>query len=164
MSHVEPDQGEDVLGLDPREKAPVEGNIDWPEQPRDICGEKLFHRWDNEQSQELEQIESWIEYHLPISDEDKPELLRLINAALVAAYARGREHNDVAIAHPLREQLAAEREKYQELLYAVERKWPNETRHQTALRYIQHAERKDSEQLGSVLPTGEYNALAKEGK
>jgi len=30
---------------------------------------------------------------------------------------------------------------YNELLYAVERKFPNETRHQTALRYIQQAER-----------------------
>jgi len=30
---------------------------------------------------------------------------------------------------------------YHELLYAVERKFPNETRHQTALRYIQNAEK-----------------------
>ncbi len=30
---------------------------------------------------------------------------------------------------------------YNELLYAVERKFPNETRHQTALRYIQEAEK-----------------------
>src|SRR5690349_13637758 len=29
---------------------------------------------------------------------------------------------------------------YMELLYAVARKWPGETRHQTALRYIQRAE------------------------
>lgn len=29
---------------------------------------------------------------------------------------------------------------YYELLYAVERKFPDETRHQTALRYIQEAE------------------------
>jgi hypothetical protein len=33
-------------------------------------------------------------------------------AALAAAYAKGREHNDIAIAKPLREQLAAEQEKY----------------------------------------------------
>jgi len=32
---------------------------------------------------------------------------------------------------------------YNELLYAVARKHPNETRHQTALRYIQQAERGD---------------------
>lgn len=31
-------------------------------------------------------------------------------------------------------------ERYSELLYAVERKWPDETRHQTALRYIKNAE------------------------
>ena len=32
------------------------------------------------------------------------------------------------------------RHKYNELLYAVCRKFPNETRHQTALRYIREAE------------------------
>ena len=31
-------------------------------------------------------------------------------------------------------------EKYNELLYAVGIKWPNETRHETALRYIREAE------------------------
>lgn len=34
---------------------------------------------------------------------------------------------------------------YHELLYAVEKKYPGETRHQTALRYIQEAESKESE-------------------
>lgn len=34
------------------------------------------------------------------------------------------------------------REKYNELLFSVESKFPNETRHQTALRYIQQAERR----------------------
>lgn len=32
------------------------------------------------------------------------------------------------------------RHKYYELIYAVERKFPDETRHQTALRYIRSAE------------------------
>jgi heme/copper-type cytochrome/quinol oxidase subunit 3 len=32
-------------------------------------------------------------------------------------------------------------QQYYELLYSVEQKWPNESRHQTALRYIQQAER-----------------------
>ena len=31
-------------------------------------------------------------------------------------------------------------QQYYELLYSVEQKFPNETRHQTALRYIQQAE------------------------
>ena len=31
---------------------------------------------------------------------------------------------------------------YSELIYAVERKFPNETRHETALRYIREAENK----------------------
>lgn len=34
------------------------------------------------------------------------------------------------------------REKYNELLYAVESKWPDESRHETALRYIRQAERR----------------------
>jgi hypothetical protein len=34
-------------------------------------------------------------------------------------------------------------EKYYELLYAVGRKYPNETRHETALRYILNAEKDD---------------------
>ena len=33
---------------------------------------------------------------------------------------------------------------YDELIYAVAQKWPGETRHQTALRYIQNAERGDA--------------------
>lgn len=38
-------------------------------------------------------------------------------------------------------------QRYNELLFSVSRKFPNETRHQTALRYIQQAEQFDS---GSV--------------
>ena len=37
-------------------------------------------------------------------------------------------------------QLATLTAQYHELLYAVARKWPNETRHQTALRYIKEVE------------------------
>lgn len=35
--------------------------------------------------------------------------------------------------------------KYNELLFAVERKFPNETRHETALRYILEAESKENQ-------------------
>jgi len=41
----------------------------------------------------------------------------------------------------LKQQLAARQTLYHELLMAVESKWPGETRHQTALRYIRQAER-----------------------
>lgn len=37
-------------------------------------------------------------------------------------------------------ELEAERDRYYELLYAVEKKHPGETRHETALRYIREAE------------------------
>ena len=39
-----------------------------------------------------------------------------------------------------REACAGTQEKYMELLYAVTNKFPDETRHQTALRYIKNAE------------------------
>lgn len=35
-------------------------------------------------------------------------------------------------------------EKYNELILAVETKYPNESRHETALRYIREAENKDN--------------------
>lgn len=34
--------------------------------------------------------------------------------------------------------------RYAELIYAVSKKYPGESRHQTALRYIQQAERRDA--------------------
>ena len=37
--------------------------------------------------------------------------------------------------------IAAMHDRYNELIMAVAQKWPNETRHQTALRYIQQQER-----------------------
>lgn len=43
---------------------------------------------------------------------------------------------------------ALERE-YNELLYAVARKFPGETRHQSALRYIQEAEQRAGNETGS---------------
>ena len=41
------------------------------------------------------------------------------------------------------EEIAALRKDYQELIYAVGNKWPGETRHQTALRYIYNAEHQE---------------------
>ena len=46
-------------------------------------------------------------------------------------------------------------EKYHELLYAVGNKWPGETRHETALRYIRQAEQSSS---------GPSQAAAERGK
>lgn len=42
--------------------------------------------------------------------------------------------------HAEKEQLATVQKDYNELLYAVESKFPDETRHQTALRYIRTQE------------------------
>lgn len=57
-------------------------------------------------------------------------------AVLDAALAAGNEETRPVL--PLEE-------KYHELLYAVGRKWPNESRHQTALRYIREAEMQDGQ-------------------
>ena len=56
------------------------------------------------------------------------------------------DHNQLPPAAPPATQTAGMEERdykklYYELLYAVGNKWPDETRHQTALRYIQNAER-----------------------
>ncbi len=54
-----------------------------------------------------------------------------------------RKHVSVSFLESCRAALAerdAEREKYQELLYAVASKFPGESRHQTALRYILNME------------------------
>ena len=43
------------------------------------------------------------------------------------------------------EKKGREDDKYYELIMAVKRKWPNESRHETALRYIQEAEKPTNE-------------------
>jgi hypothetical protein len=54
------------------------------------------------------------------------------------------------------EQLEA---KYYDLIYAVSQKWPNETRHETALRYIRQAETITNEpaQSNAEMDNGERN-------
>lgn len=55
---------------------------------------------------------------------------------LMMALAEGRDPNY----REAPEQWLGTQEKYMELLYAVASKFPNETRHQTALRYIKNSE------------------------
>jgi hypothetical protein len=55
---------------------------------------------------------------------------------LMMALAEGRDPNY----REAPEQWLGTQEKYMELLYAVASKFPDETRHQTALRYIKNAE------------------------
>ena len=43
------------------------------------------------------------------------------------------------------------REQYQEIIYGVSMKWPNESRHETALRYIMWAEQSGDDQAASAL-------------
>lgn len=66
----------------------------------------------------------------------------------VDPFWRGRT-NDPVVTIPLEQweklrarvaELEAERDRYYELLYAVEKKHPGETRHETALRHIKQAE------------------------
>lgn len=46
------------------------------------------------------------------------------------------------------EQIGTLQEKYNELLYAVHSAFPNESRHETALRYIRQREEGDPHQVG----------------
>jgi len=70
---------------------------------------------------------------MTLSDEAK---LRQELSTTWRLYELEREHNA-----KLKQQLATRQTLYHELLMAVESKWPGETRHQTALRYIRQAER-----------------------
>lgn len=56
------------------------------------------------------------------------------------ALAEAQRDDEIREADRLRAELDAAREKYSELIMAVGRKYPGETRHETALRYIRTAE------------------------
>jgi hypothetical protein len=70
------------------------------------------------------------------ADQQAAEVLAGLIAATVQATAQIR----VAEAQTDTAELARLRALYEQLLYAVGNKYPGETRHQTALRYIQQAE------------------------
>lgn len=53
--------------------------------------------------------------------------------------------------------------KYQELIYAVGSKWPNETRHQTALRYIRERENQGHSHGNTVMTGAVVDAAISEG-
>jgi hypothetical protein len=61
------------------------------------------------------------------------------DTTIIPLYERRTPHPEGA---PSRDELRA---LYWELLYAVSKKHPEETRHQTALRYIQQAEKQDNQ-------------------
>jgi len=61
------------------------------------------------------------------------EQLRLGRGSISGEYATGCSNGFIAGRESMREQ-------YDELLMAVARKFPNESRHETALRYIKEAE------------------------
>lgn len=68
---------------------------------------------------------------------DAALIVELVNSAdeLLAEIANLRAANDI-----LAEYAKSTRHDYTELLYAVGKKYPDETRHETALRYIRQAE------------------------
>ncbi len=65
------------------------------------------------------------------------------NARLVLLWIRFAESLERDLTQAKAE-LAAVRAEYSELLYAVVKKWPGESRHQTALRYINECESRPS--------------------
>jgi hypothetical protein len=84
--------------------------------------------------------------HKPFSA-DPPELrfMAAIDAALAAALTRIADLN-LKAADLEFDRSSGVQEKYDELIFAVGKKYPSETRHETALRYIQQAERGSDEQ------------------
>ena len=81
-------------------------------------------------------------------------------AGLAAVSIRGVTDARVAEANVDAGELAELREKYNELLYAVGSKHRDETRHETALRYIKQAERSVSTGQQSVSgPNGALSGL-----
>ena len=72
---------------------------------------------------------------------------------LVAVTVQAAANVRVAEAQTDEEELKRLRGLYDELLYAVGKKFPDETRHQTALRYIQQAETPSIVQAKCAEPT-----------
>lgn len=73
-------------------------------------------------------------------------------AILAKGYLEVRHHNSSLA---LREELEAARKNYQELILSVQSKYPDETRHETALRYIKERELRSATQTGCQIPSPE---------
>ena len=58
-----------------------------------------------------------------------------------------------SVQHSGQRQDAKDAALYRELLYAVSKKWPGESRHKTVLRYIRRAEEEGSKELGATIRT-----------
>jgi len=71
--------------------------------------------------------------------------------------AEERAEKAEAAVEQAKEEGRREREKYYELLYAVAQKWPGETRHQTALRYIMEREQRVSVATEAVTRSSPYD-------
>jgi hypothetical protein len=65
---------------------------------------------------------------------------RLVMWALDLGFATGHADTEQDLLDEVGAQIKELQAKYYELLYGVARKFPNETRHETALRYIRNAE------------------------
>ena len=72
-----------------------------------------------------------------ITENDSGDALIRLDAAVCAVEEAEQRHTTPPAAQPAQH---TEQELYHELLFAVAKVHPNETRHQTALRYIQQAE------------------------
>jgi len=81
----------------------------------------------------------WAKQFCRFKEKQKWSLVYIDEALMVGWFA----NYWAAVNDPLQkqiEELAEITDKYHELLWAVEKKFPDETRHQTALRYITQAE------------------------
>ena len=89
------------------------------------------------------EVEKWHERYERIQELETQ--LKVMQDAMDNAFAKCRaihkiEKERALETMALKHQLKATRDDYHELIYAVGNKYPNESRHQTALRYIQEKE------------------------
>jgi hypothetical protein len=73
-----------------------------------------------------------------------------VPAPLVATAIKAAADIQVAEAQTESDELSRLRDRYNELIFAVGTKWPGETRHETALRYIKRMEEPETTALAKV--------------
>jgi hypothetical protein len=111
----------------------------WTEGERAVYEEALTTLWDMAEPAKLSgEVDASGNAHTPYQGASAPSqgAFNTFSEQLAAEYEKGRQHNDVAIAQPLREQLAAEREKKRDDPYYAAK----ELRLQLSVEREQHGE------------------------
>jgi uncharacterized protein Yka (UPF0111/DUF47 family) len=109
-----------------------------------FCGPTHLHTIKNLESRVRELEEAVKDWH-KVADQRSEEIIRLeseLDRLKADNIAMGKEAKNAMLeVAQLHARHAALVEKYNELLYSVGNKYPDESRHETALRYIRNAEK-----------------------